>query len=110
MTIGKSRNTLELILKTYWHLILAFQLVLSGVLNITTDQSASFVVETSSYEIEEPIEESFDKNKFCLAKSSESLGLFLPIGYQSIHYQVRKLHFSPDCPEQFYYELMDEGA
>ena len=110
MTIGKSRNTLELILKTYWHLILAFLLVLSGVLIITTDQSALFVGETSSYEIEEPIEESFDKNKFCLAKSSECLSLFLPIGYQSFHHHVRELHFSPDCPEQFYYELMDEGA
>ena len=110
MTIGKSRNTLKLILKTYWQLILAFLLVLSGVLNTATDQSESFVGQTSFYEIEEPIEESFDKNKFCLAKSSESLGLFLPIGYQSIHHHIHELHFSPHCPEQFYYELMDESV
>jgi hypothetical protein len=97
-------------LKTIFHLLLALFLIAAGIYCADTRGDFAYLEELSGEEVEESINEASAKTNFRTVGNSVLLQPLLQTSYQSFHHHVRELHFSPDCPEQFYYELMDESV
>ena len=97
-------------MKTIFHLLLALLLIATGIYCADTKGDFAYIGELSGEEVEESINEASAKTNFRTVGNSVLLQPPLQTSYQSFHHHIRELHFSPDCPEQFYYELMDESV
>ena len=101
---------LNSVLKIIFNLLLALLLITTGFFCADTKEGFAYIGELSGEEVEESFNEASAKTNFRTVGNSVLLQPPLQTSYQSFHHHIRELHFSPDCPEQFYYELMDESV